>query len=154
MRLSLICIVDGVRSTFAASNSSTSCHVVFLLDMETASFLQWCSWLHQRLQTLLRWPQIPEIRRLNAGYVQKQRAEELQQIHAALRVLAPMDLWLYQYISRDFSIRLKALEADEDSCAQGISPQPQVIFPSEKQLGGCTSSRERIACGAEVFEGG
>ncbi|CAK9006885.1 Uncharacterized protein SCF082_LOCUS9213 [Durusdinium trenchii] len=102
------------------------------------------------LQTLLRWPQIPEIRRLNAGYVQKQRAEELQQIHAALRVLAPMDLWLYQYISRDFSIRLKALEADEDSCAQGISPQPQVIFPSEKQLGGCTSSRERIACGAEV----
>ena len=60
MRLSLICIVDGVRSTFAASNSSTSCHVVFLLDMETASFLQWCSWLHQRLQTLLRWPQIPE----------------------------------------------------------------------------------------------
>lgn len=108
------------------------------------------------LQALLRWPEIPQIQKLNAGKAaQKQSPEELVQMKAALRVLAPMDMWMYQYISQDFQVRLKALAADEDSCyVKGmITAQPEVRFPSEGDLGGCTSSRERIACGAEIFEG-
>ena len=107
------------------------------------------------LQALLRWPEIPQIQKLNAGHAQKQSPEELMQMKAALRVLAPMDMWMYQYISQDFQVRLKALAADEDSCyVKGMTTaQPEVRFPSEGDLGGCVSSRERIACGAEIFEG-
>ncbi|CAE7727068.1 unnamed protein product, partial [Symbiodinium pilosum] len=104
------------------------------------------------LRTALRWPQAPEVQQLNVGTVQqKLRKEELVEIERALRVLIPMDLWLYSYVSADFRARLAALEVGAIYCAE--SEVPQVHLPSDADLGGCIASREAVQCGADVFEG-
>ncbi|CAJ1434443.1 unnamed protein product [Effrenium voratum] len=81
------------------------------------------------------------MRQLNVGSAQRQSPEELQQIQNALRVLAPMDTWLYTYISGTFHHRLRALEADGPSCPAAESSKPSVRLPSEHELGGCVGSR-------------
>ncbi|CAJ1400507.1 unnamed protein product [Effrenium voratum] len=104
------------------------------------------------LKVALRWPRIPQMRQLNVGSAQRQSPEELQQIQNALRVLAPMDTWLYTYISGTFHHRLRALEADGPSCPAAESSKPSVRLPSEHELGGCVGSRDFLSCGAELFE--
>eukprot|EP00439_Symbiodinium_sp_Y106_P046214 s4730_g5.t2 len=106
-----------------------------------------------RLRTALRWSRAPYFQHLNVGDTQKKlRSEELVEIEMALRVLTPMDIWLYSYVSADFRARLAALDVGAVYCRAG-SDVPQVRVPADDELGGCIASRSAVTCGADVFEG-
>ncbi|CAE7201691.1 unnamed protein product [Symbiodinium sp. CCMP2592] len=104
------------------------------------------------LRTALRWSRAPYFQHLNVGDTQKLRSEELVEIEMALRVLTPMDMWLYSYVSADFRARLAALDVGAVYCRAG-SDVPQVRVPADDELGGCIASRSAVTCGADVFEG-
>ncbi|CAE7039698.1 unnamed protein product, partial [Symbiodinium sp. KB8] len=105
------------------------------------------------LRTALRWSRAPYFQHLNVGDTQKKlRSDELVEIEMALRVLTPMDIWLYSYVSADFRARLAALDVGAFYCRAG-SDVPQVRIPADDDLGGCIASRSAVKCGADVFEG-
>eukprot|EP00439_Symbiodinium_sp_Y106_P041572 s4730_g5.t1 len=59
-----------------------------------------------RLRTALRWSRAPYFQHLNVGDTQKKlRSEELVEIEMALRVLTPMDIWLYSWAAQALSKR-------------------------------------------------
>ncbi|CAE7376904.1 unnamed protein product [Symbiodinium natans] len=104
------------------------------------------------LRTALRWARAPQVQHLNVGGRKSLRHEDVTEIERALRVLTPMDIWLYSYVRADFQARVAALDAGAVYC-RAESDVPKVHFPSDDDLGGCIASRGAVQCGAEVFEG-
>jgi len=103
----------------------------------------------------LGWRSPPRLERLNAASPPwpSPGPKVRRRLRAALRVLAPMDMWFYEFVKSDFHERLAVLHNSGGIGPSTLSPRCRVtvVLPSEEQLGGCVATRGAIACGSEVF---
>lgn len=79
------------------------------------------------LQYVLGWRSPPHVEHLNVATPPRPAhgtPAERRRLRAALRVLAPMDMWFYEYVKADFNERIAAMQSSSarDECAgQGAS---------------------------------
>eukprot|EP00928_Gymnodinium_smaydae_P085879 TRINITY_DN69593_c0_g1_i1.p1 TRINITY_DN69593_c0_g1~~TRINITY_DN69593_c0_g1_i1.p1 ORF type:complete len:178 (-),score=25.66 TRINITY_DN69593_c0_g1_i1:339-830(-) len=111
------------------------------------------------LRHRLGWRSAPTLGRLNANAGRSEATRgERRRLRQLLRALAPMDVWFFEYVRRDFAAQVAALpSAPFGAALLGASAWatagrlvPETL-PSETALGGCVSTRQAIACGPHVF---